>query len=297
MEEIKKLQARKLLTAELQQLAGTCNIFKKLIVGIRSPTTTRAYYGAQAFFRLFIQLNSMYRVARYYQRRVPDLLDVASLSAIARIVMENAQVLNYLTETGIGQKHFELRMQLMSYQQSAEIRRVWEKFGLPDDHFGSFWHKQGVKNGPVLLKENEVFRLLDTRTQEAMLKGERAYHFPLMKARNGPLSKSLHNALYKLFSNSIHSQPWALDNPVGLESKYVLNSLSIAVLSLSAATTYSAFASLNYMRLRKKVRGLVSSEELNFIQDLARGLRVVNWIESEKRRIREQNKSWASSAH
>lgn len=293
MEKIEPRKAKQILAEELLQLAGTCNLLKKLIVGLGTPTTMRSHYGSQSFLRLFIQLNSMYRVTKYYQRQAPELLDVASLSSISRIVMESAQVLSYLTETGIGPDQFNFRMQLMSFHQSSEIRRVWEKLGFPDEDFGTFWHKDEVASGPGRLKENEVFRTLETKVQEAMLTGNKAYYFSLMKARNGPLSKSMHSALYKFFSNSIHSQPWALGNAVGLESDYVLKPLSVAVLSLSAASAYSAFGALKYIALRKTARDLITAEEFAFLQDTASGRRVENWIQSEKLRIRDSNKSWA----
>jgi hypothetical protein len=244
--------------------------------GVR-PTTFRTHYAEEIYNSFILHLKSLIRLLPEKEENPILVLDPSSLATITRMIIEIHNVFQYLCEKGIEESEFKFRIWLYDFHYHTQIIKILNQLEFDDNATRNFWLTASSNIAERELKNNAFFKSLDSKTQNDLLKGKKAYFWKSYNPKNRPLPKHVESAIYNLLSNSVHSFPLGISNQRSINSGH-LNTESLLFITTEAAIIYSASLTKSYVGLRAKLTKELTIEERKYVKQLSKSNQINKWI-------------------
>jgi len=247
----------------VSDLKALFNIGKKLsLIDLRhTASTVNSLHAEFCFSKIVKQCQSILRLVYKDLKRseIYDSFDVSSIASIARDIIEAYNVFYYLCFEKVKPAEKEFRNELFNLHQCKEATEVAKGLGI---HSGFTLNVKNIfqMRTETILKNNSVFTALTLKQQKSLLKGKHIV-FHLNESKKGAAYIQRHGALYKLFSNNVHSSHLGIEHTAeGLFSGKIL-----FMFSIESSIIYLSRSIWHYSRLRRKICSLLSNDEKQFI--------------------------------
>jgi hypothetical protein len=215
-------------------------------------TSTRFIRATQLYTRLVATLHSFVRLLpenRSTNEREP-FWDCGSVAAVARVLMEVYHSFYYIGAETIPDDEADFRLLLMHYHRNSEKYRLYKEWGATQDVLRGF--EERLPLDQECLKCNKAFQRLTPKKQRALLRGKTAMHLSHgeIAARSSVLGRHF-RPLYRLFSNQVHSTPFASQSQSNMRGRGFENPADRLVITLAVQVVigYSARATLEMAEL------------------------------------------------
>lgn len=251
------------------------------ITKVNDPTSIRAYEATRIFEKATLHSISFLKLWPLDNKNSIEI-DTASLATIARVIMENHNVLHYLTEHGLSKDEFEFRSLVMRLHYSKKIKEILQKLQFEESDGINRVFSMSESSSIRLLRDNQLFKLLSMPEQLKILKGKEAYLKERITSKRNLLEADVESGIYNLLSNSVHSYPLGLMNAsLGINDNH-LNGFNLLYISLEVSILYFSSLIIEYLKLRRKIFMSISKEDRDFVKDKITSENIMRWIDDRR---------------
>ncbi len=249
-------------------------------------SSTRTEFAQQAFEKALLIIHSYIRLIPDFDKKELHEYDFSTLASLSRTLVELNHVYNYICRDKIDKDELEFRIYLMGLHSCHEEDNVLQDLGFSQDFIeGAISYTRFIYDW--FLKENKYFKNLNKEVQNQLLRGKNAFYRGSSIKNHYEVDKRIESALYKLFSNNIHSfrlgiQPQNLHN-IGDP----LNLMSLFFLSTESGIIYFSSILRSYMALRWKVCRRISKAEKQFVKDCTNMDHLKGWVNYNEKELKE----------
>lgn len=212
-----------------------------------TATTANTLMMEQYFVRLLRSSDSILVLLEHIDEthRYPDL---ASVSGIARDMMDAYDIMFYLFFEPVSRERRRFRHCLYHYHHSCE-----------NESISSYLHQGNLLAVPMTritaadLQAEPEFQKLTRRQQQALLKGRTAT-FDLTPRSSFPFEEDAVRTVYKLLSNLVHSTSLGQTLGVPFGGHGYPHALALLRIATDVATYFLAQSARDYLRKRYRLR-------------------------------------------
>ncbi|MCK4819162.1 hypothetical protein KA005_25545 [bacterium] len=247
-------------------------------------SSTRTEFAQQVFEKALLVIGSYIRLIPDFDKKEKHKYDFSTLASLSRTLVELNHVYNYICRDKIGKDELEFRIELMELHRCHETDNVLQGLGFSRDFI-----EEAISYSRFVdewfLKENEYFKNLNENVRNQLLRGKNAFYRGNSIKKNYEIDKRTESALYKLFSNNIHSFRLGIQ-PQHLHSlKVPLNLISLFFLSTESGIIYFSSILRSYMALRWKVCRGISKAEKQFVKDCTNMDYLRSWVNYNEKEL------------
>lgn len=217
----------------------------------------RMYYAQTLFEKGCLHAETLAMLVRASKHKKE--VDIGSICAISRIIIETHNKFFYLTESNISSSEFQFRQDLMLLNADVDLEKISIS---PQSHENCDSYIQTLRAMKVeSLQSNPIFGQFDKKTQSKLLKGKTPCLMERYKGKK-PLSIATESALYNLFSHSIHSY--------GLSGRYSVQCspagyINSVILAVESTLIFLGSMTKRYTALRPRTIGQLTQEQKEII--------------------------------
>lgn len=203
-------------------------------------------------------------------------IDIGGIASLSRCMIEVHNAFHYLLEPRLDADEREMRHMLFLLNHSVDLQGIHSKLNVVGDDFGDFQRAASIENTRKVLLSNKVFRSLEQKQQNHLLRGKSAF----LTSRYGGkrrLPVAIESGLYNLFSHPVHSFGLGI-GPFGAGSMTAAGSVHMLLFAVHSANLYLASTILAYYTLRRKAFHTLAPHTLSFLEATATPIRIIDLI-------------------
>ncbi len=247
-------------------------------------SSARTEFAQQVFEKALLIISSYIRLIPNFDKKEKHEYDFSTLASLSRTLVELNHVYNYICRDRIGKDELEFRIVLMELHKCNETDSVLQGLGFSQDFIEkAISYKRFVDE--LFLKENEYFKNLNEKVINQLLRGKNAFYRSDSIKKHYEIDKRIELALYKLFSNNIHSFRLGIEPQYRHSLKAPLNLISLFFLSTESGIIYFSSILRSYMALRWRVCKRISRTEKQFVKDCANMDYLKDWVDYNEKEL------------
>lgn len=213
-----------------------------------NPTTTNTFYAELYYTRIVKQVQSILRLVYLdlEKRIIYDSFDIASIASITRDLLEAYNLFYYLCIERVASPIKEFRVGLYNLHHSQEITKILKMIDIDESYYLNILDcaKSTYEHN---LQNNAFYKNLTQKQQNVLIKGKYMF-YPFNDNKNTNANIKRYRALYKLFSNFVHSTFTGINH----SNDGLLSSRGVLIFCFECSIVYFSKSIQHYFRLRKK---------------------------------------------
>jgi hypothetical protein len=248
-------------------------------------SSIRTEFAQQAFEKALLIINSHIRLIPNFDKKEMHEYDFSTLASLSRILIELNHVYNYICRDKIDKDELDFRIGLMALHDCHETDNILQDIGFSQDFIeGAISYSRFVNEW--FLKENEYFKNLNKKVQNQLLRGKNAFYRSNSVKNYYEIDKRIESALYKLFSNNIHSFRLGIQSQNFHNIQAPLDLISLFFLSTESGIIYFSSILRSYMALRWKICRRISKAEKQFVKDCTNMDHLKDWVNYNEKELK-----------
>ncbi len=241
-----------------------------------TPSSWRVLYGHAFLEKSFLHAQSIILLCNNAAQN-KGALDVGSICALSRCIVEIHNAFAYLLEKGLAREESEFRHELFLLNHAVDLLRIHSSLGVGSNDMRMQYQEMSRQMSQQLLESNTIFISLDGTQRKNLIRGKSPYQtFRYTGAH--PLPRKIESALYNLLSQAIHSFSLGLTSHIGGGQATVFNPINTLFIAIEIAVIYLANICVGYQRLRSRAIGTLSEEEKILLDETLSTKELVQWL-------------------